>query len=295
MIQQKPTERDKEYTLTRSLRSDRSNSVIWAENLATGEMYHLLRWGNMLYLPVEVGDHIGIGIFNDSPTWKAYPMYVEALNVWEGGQSEPENCDVSHMWEIQSYRQMTIDALMNPHAQAGRPLIVTRSGEGLSIGESTFGTTAYRGQIRVYERDQMHLVRHYPVRPLPRPLYAMGRESTHEPGPSSVHTPGSSTLGVDDSTAAIGAGEEEYRGHHHTGIAYAYRSMLVASFQVEFRKDLQPMLNRAWGKQWSWFWPRPSEPRWFDEPWTWMSPRRHRTSPQVPVIQPHTGGRVHSS
>ncbi len=284
----------------RSLRAVGGNTVVWAENLSTGEMYHLLRWGNNVYLPVEAGDHIGIGVYNDSPYWKAYPAFVEALNIWEDGQSEPENCDPNHMWEVSSYERLLIDALMNPNGQSGRPLIITRSGEGFGIGESTFGTTAYRGQIRIYERNQQYRPAHSygaqhpgqlhvpegPYRNTEAQTLGGTRETVRTRG--SFKTEQEETPRTDRGSAAIGVGAEEHRSHYQTGINYVRASELVMSFQVEFRKDLQPMLNRAWGKQWSWFWPRPHEARWFDAPWTWQSPR-HRTSPQIPIIQPHIG------
>ena len=56
------------------------------------------------------------------------------------------------MWEMKPGQRMLVKALMNPDAQQGRPLIITESGLGYTVGEASFGTTAYRGQIRVYEK-----------------------------------------------------------------------------------------------------------------------------------------------
>lgn len=294
-ILNQPTGDRSSYTFIRSFRPSGSTTVVWAQEMRSQRMYHFLRWGGDIYLPVGDGDHIGIGVYNGGPTWRAYPAYIEAKNLWEGGPSQPEDCSTDHMWELQPWQRMVMDALMNPGAQKGRPLVVVESGTGFGIGEATFGTEAYRGQIRLYER-LMHGGGHQYERPtnvgVGEPEFLGGmRGVVKGGGPESFGGPtrsrgaGPATRGS-KGPAAIGAGAEEYRGHYETGVTYQRNAQPVVFLKVEYRSDLQRMLNQAWGTRWDWFWQIPVAPNWWDEPWTWQPGYPEPTAPQVPVA-PH--------
>jgi hypothetical protein len=294
-IQNQPTGNRGHVEFIRYLRPQGSQTVFWVQEMRTNRMYHLLRWGDNIYLPVGEGDHLGLGFYNGRQSWVAYPMYVEALNLWDGGQSEPEDCDTDHMWELKPYQRMVADALMNANAQVGRPLIVVQSGAGFAIGESTFGSTQWRGQIRIYERLVYGSGYQYQRETNEGFGTFGGLRGREEVGPQTMGIPksfGEITRGgpaPKGGRAAIGAGEEEFRGHVETGVSYQRDSQPVVFLQTELREDLLDMLSRAWGTKWDWFWSMPSsESLWWDNPWTW-SPHQH-TSPQVPPApRPHTG------
>ncbi len=54
------------FEFIRYWRPQGSNTVLWAQEMRTGRMFYLLRWGNEIYLPVTPGDYLGIGIHNGS-------------------------------------------------------------------------------------------------------------------------------------------------------------------------------------------------------------------------------------
>lgn len=292
-IQNQPTGDRRFVEFIRYWRPHGSQTVLWVQEMKTQRMCHMLRWGNEIYLPIDDGDHLGIGLHNGRNAWAAFPAYIEARNLWDGGQSEPEDCDTDHMWELQPWQNMVMDALMNPGRQRGRPLIIVESGSGLGIGEATFGTTQYHGQIRVYERLSLgggfQNVRPTNAGAGTRGGVTMGFES----GPaglesfSSVRGSSSHTKGP----AAIGAGEEEVRHHRDTGVAYQRNAQPVVFLRAEYRSDLQGILPQAWGSSWDWFWPIPDSTNWWDEPWSWR-PDTGPTAPQIPLARrPHSGRR----
>ncbi len=187
-----------------------------------------------------------------------------------------------------------MDALMNPGAQRGRSLIVVESGNGLAIGEATFGITEFRSQIRVYERIQLGggYQRYRPTnvgegRGLRGMVPAARSLGPEEGSLESIARAGAKGIADEPvyrgGRAAIGAGEEEYRQHSYTGVRYQRNAQPVIFLRTEFRCDLQPMITSAWDSDWDWFWPIPPGPNWWDESWTW---RPGRTASQVPVA-PH--------
>lgn len=281
-----PTGDVKHYDLIRFFRPSGSRTLVWALDVTRDRLLRILRWGNELYLPVYDGMKLGIGIYNGNSDWRAYPGYFEALNMWDGGQPQPEDCDTDHMWELAPGLSQVFDAFMNPNAQVGRPFIITATGFGNTIGEATFGTTAFHGQVRIYERLAK---------------YSGGLQSyrrTNEGhGTDDIMLGGSEWRGgttrgfggtpkginMNDGHAGIGLGAEEYRSHMETGITYQRDTQPVVFFRVEFQKDLQPMLDIAWGNTWDWYEPIPAGNFWWEDPWDWHKP----TAPQVPTIRPH--------
>jgi len=263
-----------------------SKLVVWAQNMATNQMYYLLRWGNDIYLPVGMGDHIGIGIYNGSSEPVAIPMYVEGRNIWDGGPSRPESCTPDHMWELYPYQQMVCDALMNPNAQQGRPLVIVRSGTGYGIGEATFATTEFRGQICIYQRNILGGTWQQS-----RPMNVGHGDGTVLRGfasrGSGEVTRGGDTLEMKGS-AAIGAGAAEHRAHHDTGIRYQTNAQPVVFLRMEERDDLKAMADQHFGfNTWNWFWPMPTSTKWWELDWSW---RPTPTAPEVPVARPHRPG-----
>lgn len=280
------------YDLIRFFRPTGSTTVVWAQDMTTGTILNLLRWGNEIYLPAYDGLRLGIGVCNGNGNWRAYPVYVEARNLWDGGPAQPEDCDTDHMWEVKPWMQMVMDKLMNPNANLGRPLIITAAGQGLTIGEATFGTTMYRGQIRVYERLQhggdYQTSRRTNAGSGTRGgvmkgggFESFGEEEVMRGGPQFLGPKGVTRGGH----AGIGAGAEEYTAHYETGVSYQHNAQPVVFLRVEYREDLQPMLNTAWGFDWGWDQPLPHIPNWWDTPWTLR--KSSPTAPEIPVIGPH--------
>lgn len=290
-IQRQTTGNRKHFDMIRSFQPAGSSTVVWVQDQATRQLVRILRWGNDLYLPVYDGMQIGIGVYNGSGSYRAYPTYIEARNLWDNGQSQPELCDTDHMWEVYPYSSMVMDKLMNPDRQEGRPLIVTASGFGRTVGEATFGTDAYRGQIRVYERLQFG------------GGYQRQRQENQGYADHDVLESGPQTMGFDPGTlrgahaqpkglretgrAGIGAGAAKHQGHHDTGAGYQSNAQPVIRLYVEYRHDLQPMLNAAWQNtpKWSWFEPIPTGNQWWNDPWHWRNFTRP-TAPEIPVT-PH--------
>lgn len=285
-IQHQPNGKRDSYDLIRHFRPVGSQTVVWAQDMERGTLIRLLRWGSEIYLPVYDGMKLGIGIFNGSDVWRAYPAYVEALNIWDGGQSQPEDCDTDHMWELKPWMTQVLDKLMNPDAQVGRPLIITRAGSGMTIGEASFGTDEFRGQIRVYERLQQGGGYQFdrPTNEGGEPLGGMTFESYQYGAKGMGNLRGMGELsGLRGGRAGIGAGAEEYQSHQDTGVRYQRNAQPVVFLRVEYRSDLQPMLNTAWGNDWNWTEGFPTFHHWWEQPWDWHKP----TAGQVPVTKPH--------
>lgn len=299
-IYHQPSGDQKFYDLIRSFRPQGSTTVVWVQDMTTGQLIRMLRWGNEIYLPVYDGMRIGIGVYNGGPTWRAYPSFIEARNMWDNGQSQPEDCDTNHMWELKPWQSMVMDKLMNPDRPVGRPFIIHSVGSGLTIGEATFGTTEFRGQIRLYERlqigggyqPQRPANSGYGTRGVTRGGVSKGLES-FEPTLGGDMTrgfhPESFSLGGDltpKGPAGIGAGAETHQNHTDTGMSYQRNAQPVISLRVEYREDLQPMLNMAWNNiPWNWYEPMPYGESWWDQDWTWRPARP--TAPEIPVIRPH--------
>jgi hypothetical protein len=147
--------------LIRSFQPSGSRSVVSLWDAGENRRLPMLRWGDSIFAPVYEGMRFGLEIFNGRETMVAVPIYVEGANLWVGGSSEPEDCDPDHMWELNPGKSLKIDALMNSAAQRGRPIVITQTGLGSTVGEATFGTDAFRGQLRIFER--------LPINPPPPP------------------------------------------------------------------------------------------------------------------------------
>lgn len=292
-IQHTPSGDPKFFDLIRFFRPSGSRTIAWAQDMDRNAILRLLRWGDEIYLPVYDGLRLGIGICNGSDIMRAYPIYIEAVNLWQGGQPQPEDCDTDHMWELMPGQTQVIDKMMNPHAQEGRPLIITETGFGNTVGEAVLGTSAYRGQIRVYERLSKYSGDFQSYRRTnegsgSHDVYLGGSEWRGGPtrGMGPMTTKGGH-LEMNDVTrggrAGIGLGASEHQSHHETGVSYQRNAQPVVYLRVEYRSDLQPMLSAAWGSKWDWFEPFPRTSFWWDDPWDWHLP----TFPQVPEVKPH--------
>lgn len=273
-IQHYPTGDRKSYDLIRFFRPTGSQTVVFAQDMGSGRLLRLLRWGSEIYLPVVEGMALGIGVYNGSQVMRGYPFYVEARNLWDGGPSQPEDVGPDHMWELYPGQTQVFDKLVNPLNQSGRPLIIQASGLGITIGEATFGTNEFRGQIRLYEKLQVGGGYQQS-----RPTNAGNNAEENQPRSESLG------FGVPKSPGAgIGAGAEVYQAHSDTGVRYQRNAQPVCYFRVEYQRDLQPMLNVAWANTlWGWYEDMPSG-NWWDLPWNWH-PGSH-TAPEIPVARP---------
>jgi hypothetical protein len=272
-----------------------SSTVLWALDKSNDRPLSIIRWGSDIYLPVTKGLRLGIGVHNGTSSFRAYPTYIEGANIYDGGPASPNACLPSHMWEVRPQSPFIMDAIINPNAQAGRPLVIVPHGAGFGIGEATFGTDQFRGQIRVYERSQY------------QPAYqpnsgfdggyrgatrgGFGDDAVRGPatfggltrGATRGATRGGPAIGADHQVG-IGAGAEEHRAHVRTGITYNQDASLVAALRVESRDDLAEVIRRARRTAPSWYW-TPRSRFWYTD---WQSAP---TAGQVPVApEPHWGG-----
>jgi hypothetical protein len=168
-------ERDVDHVeLIRSFRPSGSATVVSLWDAGAGVRLPMLKWGDCIYSPVYDGMRFSVDVYNGLDRMVAIPTYVEGANLWVGGPADPEACSPSHMWEIDPHQTLRLDALMNPAGQRGRPIVITQTGLGATVGEATFGTDAFRGQLRIYER--------LPI--LPEPRYAAPPTTSAE-----VHVP----------------------------------------------------------------------------------------------------------
>ena len=325
-----------------SLRPSGSATVISLWDVVAGVRLPMLRWGDCIYSPVHEGMRFAVDIHNGRDHMIAVPVFIEGTNLWVGGPAEPEACSPSHMWELNPRQTMRVDALMNPAGQRGRPIVITRTGLGATVGEATFGTDAYRGQLRIYER---HPITPEPAAsPGPAPpgggagpaatVVAREKRVGAEPGAPSRAMPASAAprsppamaapaaamappapalarsapAGVASPAAAptptgapapmpgqpagsiplrgqagFGAGDDEVREHHFTGVDYHRLAMPLLSLRTEMRDDLEPMVRAQLGGAWSWQWQAPWGDDWIARAWMWPVPP---LAPHIPVTRP---------
>jgi hypothetical protein len=296
VVQNRPTTRPNDIRLVDAWPpAGNPSSLLWVVDMRTGGNVRLLEWGDKLYVPVTEGMHLGIGLYNRTGAHRAYPIFVEAANLFDGGPSEPDDCSTRYMWELRPGATMLAHALVNPDSQAGRPLIIVPAHQGFGVGEATFGTERYRGQIRVYERSEAARTRRTPRPTYPTPGFPYGggdaevlrdAGSLESFGASSTRggTKGISfpEVGTTDQVA-IGAGEEAYLGKYDTGVTYRRDAQLLGALQLESEADLAEVLRAAQLTP-DWYWSAPSD--WYQ---TWR-PSPRPTAPRVPVAPtPHTG------
>jgi|GEM_PF-3487802 len=299
-VSNRPTQDVNDIRLVSAWRPAGSQTILWAQDMKTGDLLHLVQWGNRIYLPVTTGLRLGIGVYNGSSGWKAYPMYVEGKNLYDNGPSRPDDCTSDDMWEAPAGSSLVMDALKNRDHRTGRALVIVSNGLGLGIGEATYGTDAFRGQIRVYERSALSYVAPRPMRSFDSDHFGArgGLESfgNQTYGAATRSMGGLDTFGskgVDvsrgvpalgtDHQVGIGAGAEERRESRRTGVHYRRDSSLVAALCVESRADLAEVLGAAQHAGYQWYW-TPSGPQWFT---TWAPPAMP-VSPHIPVApEPH--------
>ena len=282
-IQNMPTGNIRQMEFVNFWRPAGSNTVVFMEDMKTGLGLSMLRWGNEIYLPVEEGLNFGIGIHNGHSNFTAYPIFIEAKNLWDGGQNEPEACDTDHMWEFRAGQTQIVDKLMDPHSPTGRPLQIVPKGQGYGVGESTFGTTAFDGQIRVYERLALFGGGYQAPRHTNEGYSSPTLESFGGQVKGLGGTRGASSTRSAGATrgAAIGAGAEVRQDHHDTGVRYQVQSEPVIFLRMEYRDALHPFLQSVMGP-WQWTFRIPSNSYWWNE--MVSTP----VSPQVPLAPgPH--------
>jgi hypothetical protein len=303
----RPTSGVNDIRLISAWRPAGSQTILWAQDMATNTLLHLVQWGDKVYLPVTTGLRLGIGVYNGSGVWRGYPTYVEAMNLHDGGPSSPNDCTSSDMWEAKPGMGFVMDALKNRGHRTGRPLVIVPNGLGMGIGEATYGTDEYRGQIRVYERSADPRTTPHAQPTSPSPGFGGGygtrgggpesfgdyaEEATRSAGPASYGskgvprggytTRGGPEIGADHQVG-IGAGAEEERAGYETGVRYNRDSRLVAALCVESRTDLSEVLCAARHENVSWYW-TPNGPRWYT---TW-TPSAMPVAPHITVAPgPH--------
>ncbi len=304
-IQNQPTNNPSFLEFARFWKPLRSTTTVWIEDVGKGRKINFVKWGDRIYVPVYEGMKLGIGLYNDSNDMMAYPTYIEASNLWSGGPAQPNECTPDYMWEMRAGETMVMDKVVNPFDQSGRPLVITRSGAGFTVGEATFGTQEFRGQIRVYERTRkwtqqqtyrptnMGTTRSGATRSSgglesfggpTRSAGSKGLEGYEPPQtlgfPESTRS-GSKSLEPETGKAGIGLGSEIYQNHVDTGVQYNKDAQPVIAMFIEFRSDLEAMLNQRFGYgAWDWYFDA-SGHGWWNNP-------SAGTAPQVPLApRPH--------
>lgn len=306
VLSTRPTVNDNDIRLIPAWQPVGSQTILWAQDMETRRLLHLVQWGDKIYLPVTEGLRLGIGVYNGSRDWKGYPTYVEAKNLYDNGPSQPDDCTSADMWEVKPLTSFVMDALKNRDHRTGRPLVIVQSGLGMGIGEATYGTDEFRGQIRVYERTAIASTVPHESSMSPFPgfggyrggsrggfatrggapeSFGYDQGATRGAGPASYGPP--TTRGVPevgtDHQVGIGAGAEELRESYETGVRYRRDSRLVAALCVESRADLAEVLRAARRPSIDWYW-TPTGPQWFAH-WT---PSTSPVSPHIPLApQPH--------
>lgn len=309
MIRHYPQQYRTEIEFIRSFSPKGSPTRVRAVDLSSGGIptpVLMLKWGREIYLPVYNGMKPGIVVRNNRQVWIAIPSYIERVNTWDGGPSEPEDCTPDFMWECPPKDEVTISHFVNPNYPEGRPFIITETGFGNTAGEAVFSTTEYRGEFHLYERlqlgagpQQRRNANEGTVVPATTDFYIEeGLEclgGTVRKSPVARDAGTDKTIGglVDDPNvgrAGFGAGEVERVNHVHTGVEYNYQAEPILALNVEYREDLLDMLKRAWS-WWdgSWTYVLPSS--WWNDRWTWGPPRRSSPVSRIPVITPHRGRR----
>ena len=270
-------------TFLSSYRAPGSSATVWVQN-KHGEVLTLVRWGDDLYVPLQVGDDFGVGVFNGSGSLKGYPFYVEGLNLFEKAPSEPEDCRSDQMWEIRPGQELVINKLMSEDGQNGRPFVMVDSGVGLNIGEATFGTSEFTGQIRVYERNSVSRVRpplhHHSYH---NDTYGQCKNLEEYTLKGLKSSGGERRTGpeLESPRIGVGAGEEEHVSSYETGEQYDRTSRPVAVFRLEQRDDLEAMLGQHVPSSW-----RMRRP--LGSPFTWRPISTGRVSSHIPYAS-HQG------
>jgi len=325
-VSRPPTDTDhNDVRLIQAFVKPGTDTLVWFEDPSTARPFWLVEWNGELYLPVENGQEIGIGLFNRSSDWRGYPIYVEGANLWTNGPSEPELCTPDQMWEIPGRQSRVFHHFFNVDTQQGRPLVMVTSGAGYAIGEASLGTTEFRGQIAIYQRlprGQYGGITP-PVTPRPWPGYlddypetragrsgtfgakgggleAFGTRETFRSagtkggvsrggGPSGFVPKGAGPAPKihTDQQLGIGAGADEHVGSHVTGMQYGPEATRLGLVKTESRKDMRDVLAVARIEWSSWQWTPQGTSWWLN--WVPLVPP---TAPHVPVAphRPHRPG-----
>ncbi len=130
---------------------------MFVRNARTDSLYTLVRWGNELYLPVREGDRPEVYIVNGyRGMYAAVPAFLEGLNVYEeNGPTQPEYCDSRSMWEVGPGQNIVIKGVHDRQSGKTRPVVIERTGSGVTIAEAVYNDLSLRGQWSFYERWQL--------------------------------------------------------------------------------------------------------------------------------------------
>lgn len=211
-------------------------------------------------VPTDRPFYLGLGLMNHSSRYKAYPTFVGGANVYEGCNTDPSACTSSEMWELYGRQTMIISHLLNPHSKQGRRLVVTPRGEGYGIGEATFNTTEFAGQISMFERDSEgshHSGSDYHDRgdisargvPMgggtPKGFVSRGGDydGTRSADLGATRGPSRSRSAEPEVNVDIGAGAEQNVNHHNTGVTYSPTLIVFPLIQLIGEDEAGPLLN----------------------------------------------------
>lgn len=271
-------------TLIRGCNPSGSSTVFWVENMSgPGQYLYMVRQGDRLFAPAIPGMRLGLGLYNGSCDRRAYPIYIEGVNLAYGGPSDPNTCRSTQMRQVEPYSQTVVSHTFTPAVATGRPLAIVAHGDGYGFGEATFDRTDLHGLIHVYERSSNRDgCQTYPSYGGYMPKGSPQRDG--QP-PLLMDEPTRTMRGPQ---VGIGAGAETHQTDHlvRTSTTYATDATLVVALQLKSPAELSRMLDAAGlDRPNSWYW-QPEERRWYAQMLT-------TTAPQVPVapMAPHIGPR----
>lgn len=180
--------------------------------------------GNLI-LPVRLGMHVGFGIYNVGQ-WRAYPSFLEKLNLFWGGPTEANACSVDHMLEIPPGERSEIDTWIIPGGR-GRPILVVPRGQGYAAGEHTTGSSQNRGLFEIFRRSV-----HPDFANVPSPMQAIKAKKAAEEAKAAE------LRNVSTEHAAIGAGKEVAFNVFETQVQYLPDAELLCAIQFEMQEAL---------------------------------------------------------
>jgi hypothetical protein len=129
---------------------------MFVKNARTNRNFTLIRWGNELYLPLREGDRPEVYVINGfRGMMVGLPSFLEGANVYGPEKTnQPEFCDTDSMWEARSGDHALIKGIHDPRTGKTRPVVIERTGQGLTIAEAIYQDPTLRGQWAFYERWQ---------------------------------------------------------------------------------------------------------------------------------------------
>lgn len=274
-------------TLIRAWNPSGSSTVFWVENAGGRGLYlQMVQQGDRLFAPAIPGMQLGLGIYNVGSNRIACPVYIEGVNIADGGPSDPNACRSNQMRQVDPYSRAVVSSTFTPGAATGRPLTIVEHGQGYGFGEATFDRPDLHGLVHIYQRNSNRDGQlNYPQYSGYAPTGGAYRDRDGD-----LRTP--STMGTRSKGAVrgpqvgVGAGNETYQTEHlaRTSTSYATDASLVVALQLRSPAELERMLRSAGvTPPSSWYW-QPNDPSWYTRV-------RTTTAQQVPVapMTPHLG------